>query len=460
MEIKELIGETTDYDKKVAVEVKEPKSWCKSVSAFANGEGGTLVFGVSDDDQIVGLPDAEEDGEKISEAIKMHLDPIPAVHLSYLAVDGVKLVILKVFAGKETPYYYFDRNGRIAYHRVGNESIPCDATILKRLTLQGSGKSFDSLPSGFDFDKMSFTKLISVYDQRAKKDFSDTDYASFNLVDANGALTNAGALLADNCPIYQSRLFCTRWNGLDKASGLQDALDDDEFTGSLITLLQEGVAFVMRNSHKGWFKAPDRRIELPDYPERSVTEGLVNALIHRDYTEMGSEVHIDMFDDRLEIYSPGGMFDGIRVQDRDIMTIPSRRRNPIIADMFSRLDYMERRGSGFRKIISDYQAQYRYTEELHPIFHSEYDAFFLTLKNINYLHDHHNVKENCERNGKENVKQIVNLILNNPTITLRALAEQTGMTKRQVEYQLQLLRSSGRLQREGSTKSGRWVVIE
>ena len=121
---------------------------------------------------------------------------------------------------------------------------------------------------------------------------------------------------------------------------------------------------------------------------------------------------------------------------------------------------MERRGSGFRKIINDYQAQYRYTEELHPIFRSEYDAFFLTLKNINYLHDHHNVKENCERNGKENVKQIVNLILNNPTITLRALAEQTGMTKRQVEYQLQLLRSSGRLQREGSTKSGRWVVIE
>ena len=121
----------------------------------------------------------------------------------------------------------------------------------------------------------------------------------------------------------------------------------------------------------------------------------------------------------------GGMFDGIRVQDRDIMTIPSRRRNPIIADMFSRLDYMERRGSGFRKIINDYQAQYRYTEELHPIFRSEYDAFFLTLKNINYLHDHHNVKENCERNGKENVKQIVNLILNNPTITLKASFSRT-----------------------------------
>ena len=125
---------------------------------------------------------------------------------------------------------------------------------------------------------MAFTKLISTYYQRAHKDFQDTDYESFGIMDGNGALTNAGALLADNCPIYQSRLFCTRWNGLTKASGLHDALDDAEYTGSLVTLLQEGEAFVKRNSHKGWYKEADRRVELPDYPERSVTEGIVNAL--------------------------------------------------------------------------------------------------------------------------------------------------------------------------------------
>lgn len=76
----------------------------------------------------------------------------------------------------------------------------------------------------------------------------------------------------------------------------------------------------------------------------------MNGLVHRDYLDMGSEVHIDIFDDRLEIYSPGGMYDGTLIQDRDIGNVPSKRRNPVVADIFSRLDYMERRGSGFKRL--------------------------------------------------------------------------------------------------------------
>ena len=74
MDIKQLIGEATDYDKKLALEEKKPKSWCKSISAFANGFGGKLIFGVSNDSELVGLADAEGDAEKISEAIKIHLN--------------------------------------------------------------------------------------------------------------------------------------------------------------------------------------------------------------------------------------------------------------------------------------------------------------------------------------------------------------------------------------------------
>ena len=75
LDIKSLIGEATAYDKKQMLEIKRPKSWLKSVSAFANGEGGILIFGISDDDQIIGLADAENDAEKISEEIKTKLDP-------------------------------------------------------------------------------------------------------------------------------------------------------------------------------------------------------------------------------------------------------------------------------------------------------------------------------------------------------------------------------------------------
>ena len=79
-------------------------------------------------------------------------------------------------------------------------------------------------------------------------------------------------------------------------------------------------------------KESDRRVEYPEYPERSIFEGLVNGLVHRDYLDMGSEVHIDIFDDRLEIYSPGGMYDGTLIQDRDIGNVPSKRRNPVVAE--------------------------------------------------------------------------------------------------------------------------------
>ena len=93
IEIYKLIGETTAYDKKQMLEIKRPKSLLKSVSAFANGEGGTLIFGISDDDRIIGLADAENDAEKISEEIKTKLDPVPVVNLEYKEIDGKRLVV-------------------------------------------------------------------------------------------------------------------------------------------------------------------------------------------------------------------------------------------------------------------------------------------------------------------------------------------------------------------------------
>ena len=111
-------------------------------------------------------------------------------------------------------------------------------------------------------------------------------------------------------------------------------------------------------------------MEFPDYPERAVLECLVNALINCDYSDMGSEVHIDIYDDRLEIYSPGGMPDGSVVQDLDIDNVPSGRRNPVIADLFNRMNFMERRDSGFKKIKRDYVLSAHFTKAKTPKFYS------------------------------------------------------------------------------------------
>lgn len=121
MDIKRLIGEATEYDKKEMLEYKKPKSWLKSVSAFANGMGGKLLFGIDDDGEVVGLADCEKDCEVISETIKTKMDPIPEIHLVPETVDGKKIIVLTVFPGKETPYYYVGDGNRQAFVRIGNE---------------------------------------------------------------------------------------------------------------------------------------------------------------------------------------------------------------------------------------------------------------------------------------------------------------------------------------------------
>ncbi len=122
--------------------------------------------------------------------------------------------------------------------------------------------------------------------------------------------------------------------------------------GILIYLLKSGSEFIRNNSKVRFVKEAQYRVDKPDYAERAVTEALVNALIHRDYIVLGSEIHIDMFDDRVEITSPGGMFMAAQFKNT-IFSIRSMRRNPVIADLFHRMKYMERRGSGLRKIVSE-----------------------------------------------------------------------------------------------------------
>ena len=297
---------------------------------------------------------------------------------------------------------------------------------------------------------MSFTKLKSVYKQRTGNSFEDTDYESFGLIDEKGNLTNAGALLADESPVRHSRLFCTRWNGLDKASGV---VDDKEYTGGLITLLQSGIEFITNNSKKAWKKVSDRRIEMPDYPERAVMEGLVNALTHRSYTQVGSEVHIDMFDNRIQIYSPGGMVSGISLEGKDILKIPSKRRNPILADVFNRLKYMERRGSGFKKIMADYQAQPNYNEVLKPLFEADSEDFLLTLFNMNYSEKQEDVGQDVGQ-GKYTTR-IIQLIKENNKITKADIAKELNVSEKTVEREMKKIPN---VKYVGSGYSGHWEI--
>ncbi len=459
MDIKNLIGEATEYDKKLFLEERKPKSWCKSVSAFANTFGGSLIWGISNEDEIVGLVNPSSDAEKISEIVKNRLNPIPEFKLRFHKTEDEKvLIILDIFKGEETPYYYSADGDLEAYVRVGNESVKATSTELKRLVLRGKNTSYDSQNSTYKIEDFAYTQLRARYKKWTGNSFEEKDLVSFGIVNEDGCLTNAGVLLVDDSPIRWSRLFCTRWNGLNKSGGTVDALDDAEYSGSVISLIEDGEAFIKRNAKKMWKKTSNSRIEMPEYVERSYHEALVNALVHRDYLVNGSEVHIDIYDDRMEIYSPGGMPDGSVIQERDPLSVPSTRRNPVLADVFNRLGYMERKGSGFEKIISGYEFQVNYSKEKKPFFLSDRYQFTVIMPNLNYGVE--NIDISDVKSDVNLWNQIKKAIGENPKVTQRELVSKLGVSFRQIQQNMAEMVSVGEISRIGSNRSGYWKILK
>ena len=457
MELRTLIAECTAYDFKLMLEEKKPKSWLKSVSAFANGSGGSLFFGIDNDGNVKGLDDVQYICETVSSKIRDYMDPLPEVEMIPQEIDGLHILQLKVNSGHQTPYYYVGDGQRVAFVRVGDESIPATAEQMVRLVLKGSNKTFDSLVTDYKVEDNTFVILANTFKKRTTQEWNKKFLVSFGLVTNTGVLTNAGALFADDCPLWQSRLYCTRWDGKDKS----DAINDAEFTGNVLLLLREAMNFVKSNTRKGWEKLPNGRKNKPEYAERAVLEAMVNHFIHRDYTVMGGEVHLDIYDDRLTVTSPGGMYNGLLIQNLDIADVSSERRNPILANVMAQLDYMEKRGSGLTRICNETKALDGYKEELKPVFKSsptQFQTIIFASSDIPNVGDHDG--DLSETKLTERQQKILNLIEVSPTITGKQMSETLSVSQRTIERDLSTLQKIGVLKHKGKDNDGVWILTK
>ena len=214
---------------------------------------------------------------------------------------------------------------------------------------------------------------------------------------------------------------------------------------------------------------------------------------------LDGEVHIDIYDDRVELVSPGAMSDGTQIQDRDIYNVPSIRRNPVIADMFTQLDYMEKRGSGLRKMRELTEKLPNFLPGKEPLYKTEASSFFTTFYNLNWGENGRiSVEEVADRvnstlkkypvnggaserkfgvnkkssekrfgvKGEEASKRvsrtgqkIIDLVISDPSITAEAMSVKIGVSKRAVEKNIKELRERGILVHEGSDKAGYWRII-
>lgn len=422
-------AETSNIDYKVALEERKPKSWLKSVSAFANSKGGIILFGVDDSThELEGLDDIQQVAEKITEIINARILPLPRYEINSFTEDGKDFLELKIGDGPSTPYYLVIDGRKEAFIRSGNQSIPAPEHILNNLILKGKNLTFDALPTDYKINDLSFTLLAATIKEKTNKKFDENkDFFSLGLANTEKELTNAGLLLSDQNPLKQSKIVCTRWKGLNKGIIAEDAIDDKEYNGSIIALLENADSFIKNNSKMSWKVVGMERQELEEYPITARREAIVNALIHRDYQILGAEIHIDMFDDRLEITSPGGMFDGSLIQNLEIKNIPSMRRNIVIADVFSRLHYMDRRGSGLSRILESYNDSIQ-----KPKFISDSLSFTVIFPNKGYyktneMDENKNIVSDRDLFFIQLYKSIQNTNIRNSTINqIRNIFEKMG----------------------------------
>ena len=479
-----LIVECSAYDFKERLEAKEPESWLKSVSAFANGHGGSLFYGVADDSTVVGIEKPKEVARDISQIIKDHMDPVPTFSLTPLeGKDGKVVIEVKIAAGNQTPYYFVWKRRRLAFVRMGDESVPATSHQLYNLVLKGSNRSWDSLVTSELRKDHSFTMLAREYNERSGAKWGEGLLRSFGLVTDDGHLTNAGLLFADNCPIKQSRVYCTRWAGTDKG----DTINDAEFQGNLLILLRQAKDFIKANTAVPWFKLPDYRLNLPEYSERATEEKCVNHLIHRDYTELGSEVAINIYDDRIETTSPGGIKETQKFESVNPAETSSRRRNPMIAEVFAQLNYMEKRGSGLKKIVDATSLLPTYKDDKQPYFRSSRDEFRTVIPNVNYGMDRaaleafaesktpaHEIrpedKISAQINRPEGTKpaqrkigktaqSIIDILVSNPNATRAQLCETLGKADGTIKEHLAKLQARRIIERVGGDYGGHWKVL-
>ena len=437
------------------------------ICGYANAQGGALYIGIDDHGNVLGLDSKivkkllEEIPNKITAALGMTCD------VNLKTENKKKYIQIKVKKSK----FPLSLHGRY-YYRTGSVKKEITGFELTEFIIKSTGTSYDGITSDIPRTKLTFESFRKRYLEATKLPLElNDDLVSFKLMQENGQMTNAGVLFADQWNIHHSRIFCTRWNGLEKANSAQDALDDAEYTGSLVDLYNNTMSFIKNNTKKGWRKDKDKRVELPDYPERALEEGLANALIHRSYLQTGAHSQVDIYDDRLVITNPGGMFDSSEVQLLDIRHVPSKLRNPILADVFGRLRLMERRGSGFKKILDAYEAAERYREDLKPVFYTDGYNFFLTLWNLNYAYNKAPNKilnraqikcrikqDKAQDSTPEDREYILMLLKENPSLTQVEISKLLNKSRRTVQMLMKELIEEGVIERIGSKKVRTWLV--
>ncbi|OZG66162.1 transcriptional regulator [Bifidobacterium hapali] len=412
----------------------------KTVVAFANSGGGSILIGVDDDGTAVGVRDVDGCMLRIMQSISsgIHPDVVRFTSIYPVQRSGRNVVIVEVHPGTHRPYYLSDKGPRPAgvYIRLGAGSIQASEVAILDMIRESTQLSFEdmiSVEQSLTFD------TVSLVFRQANLPFTDQSKRTLGLVSDAGSYTNLAWLLSEQCP---ATIKAAVFEGVDKST----FNSREEFTGSLFRQFQDVAAYINRfNSTRSTFDSALQRIDNRDYSLPVLREALLNLVVHRDYSLAGPGL-VSIFDDRIEFVNFGGLPTGMT--KGDMMLGTSLQRNPKLAAILYRLGWVEAYGTGVPKILHDYQKT-----TVRPEFQISDNAFKLVLPS-------HNPAVSPQAIGQDETTQSTSIVddqqrqLHDPISTQRhiilSLAGRTeGISRNEVQEMTGLAQSSaGKLLRE------------
>ena len=493
MTIEEIVhGESKNVEFKVSLP-KDSAKYTKTIIAFANTQGGQLVIGV--DDKTRSVTGVDDDSvfqimDSIANAVADSCTPQIVPNIELQTIDRKTVIVITVGPGPNRPYYLKSKGKeKGTYIRIAGTSRPADCEKIKELEMEGAHISWDELICiGYEATETEITKLCSdIMKYREKVGLPErnvTDMQLFNWkllkkTDTSLLASNAYVLLvSDYFPFSKTQ--CAVFKGTERTV----FLDKREFTGPVYEQIEEATAFVLRNIRLGARIEGLVRKEAYELPVEAIREMIVNAHCHRNLAD-ASCVQVAVYDDRLEVTSPGGLYNGLTYEE--IMSGHSKLRNKGIANIFNQMGFIEAWGTGIRRIK---QAAEQY-ELPNPEIQVFDDMFRVNLyrRPFSEIADDSGIGEASEKHRRsigeasekhrrrigeasekhrrnigedfnETQRKILELLSVDAKLSAAKLAQQVGVSGRNVEVNIKKLKERGILIRCGSPKSGYWKITE
>ena len=449
---------------------KDSLKYMKSVVAFANGDGGQIIFGVEDNtEKVIGVP-AEtlfQTMDALTNAVTDSCEPMIIPNIMVREIDEKQIIIMEIMPGMERPYFIKSKgmiNG--TYIRTAGTTRPADQVILQELILEGRNKFFDQEPvwhgmvADYEIDalcrqlyEIALKNAKTAEQRQAVKRVTKNTLLSWGVLAERQHMvlpTNAYSMLTNTNglpPLIQCAVFKTENRAI--------FVDRREITGTVQEQIEKALQYVLEKINMGARFHGIYREDVYELPPDSLRELIANAVVHRSYLEP-APIQIALFANRLEITSPGGLMRGVTVAK--MKEGFSKIRNRALASAFAYMNIIEQWGSGIPRIMHECQ---KYGLPELEIIDLDGDMR-VNLYRCTKAKTDQKTDQKTESNPilTDNEAAIWQILLQKPSCTQKEMAGILRWKPGKIKYHIRNLQAKGRIIRVGSHRKGYWQLVQ